>query len=368
MNASAPPAPEGEPIGCGVSGNFADWFAGQNGSLAVTTYQAGKVVVVGWDGGVTALFRHFDRPMGLAVEGSRLALALKDQIWLFADTPALAATYAETGPDRAIDPAAGKYDAFYLPRVGYFTGAIDAHDLVFGHDGLWIVNTQFSCLAQCSTEFSFVPRWRPPFISALSPEDRCHLNGLALVDGSPKFVTALAATDSPQGWRPVKANGGVMIDVTSNAIVMNALSMPHSPRWHDGRLWFLNSGAGELCVADSGRTGYGVIAILPGFLRGLCFIDNHAIVGLSKLRPNSALSGLPIQKRFPQLMCGVAVVDLRDGRTIGVIEFAGGCSELYEVQWLPKRRRPMILNLDRQEQTATFVTPEQGWLVEKPAG
>jgi uncharacterized protein (TIGR03032 family) len=365
MTAPSSPAPDFEPLGCGVSGAFAEWLAEHSGSFAVTTYQAGKVVLVGFDGGVTALFRHFSRPMGMAVDGMRLALALKDQVWLFTDTPALATEYAEQSLGGAADPAAGTYDAFYLPRVGYFTGPIDAHDLAFGADGLWCVNTQFSCLSQVSEEYSFVPRWRPPFISSLSPEDRCHLNGLALVDGAPRYVTALAATDSPQGWRPVKTHGGVMLDVETGELILHTLSMPHSPRWHGGRLWFLNSGAGELCVADPGRPGYTVVSILPGFLRGLCFVDNSAIVGLSKLRPSGALAGLPIQNRFPQLLCGIAVVDLMDGRTIGTLEFTGGCSELYEVQWLPNRRRPMILNLERQEQTLTFTTPEQGWLVGK---
>jgi uncharacterized protein (TIGR03032 family) len=359
------PAPESRPIACGVSGAFSDWLGAQNGSLAVTTYQAGKVVLVGWEGGVTALFRHFDRPMGLAADGPRLALALRDQVWLFADAPDLAPLYSESAPGGAPEPAAAA-DAFYLPRVGYFTGPLDAHDLAFGRDGLWAVNTRFSCLAQLGEQFSFVPRWRPPFISELGPEDRCHLNGLAVVDGAPRYVTALAATDTPQGWRPVKSHGGVLLDVPTGATVLHTLSMPHSPRWYEGRLWFLNSGAGELCVADPGRLGYTVVAVLPGFLRGLCFVGRYAVVGLSRLRPSGVLAGLPIQNRFPQLTCGVLVVDLSNGRTVGGLEFTSGCSELYEVQWLPGRRRPMILNLDRVADGPLFATPERGWRIEPP--
>jgi uncharacterized protein (TIGR03032 family) len=368
------PAPPTEPakvgpdlIACGVSGAFADWLAGRDGSLAVTTYQANKIALVGYDGGVTALFRQFPRPMGLAVDGSRMALALNDQVWVLGDAPDLSRVYVETGPDGQPDPAAGRYDAFYLPRLAYFTGPIDAHDLAFAGDELWLVNTRFSCLAQPGPGHSFVPKWRPPFISELAPEDRCHLNGMALVDGSPRYVTALAATDTAQGWRPVKAHGGVMVDVAASKVVLHTLSMPHSPRWHDGRLWFLNSGAGELCVCDPPRPGYTVVAILPGFLRGLCFVDGFAVVGLSKLRPSGVLAGLPIQNRFPELTCGVAVVDLSDGRTVGMFEFASGCSELYEVQWLPGRRRPMLLNPERLEKVQAFLTPEQGWLVEVPA-
>ena len=357
---STPAAPEPEPIACGVSGDFPDWLAGHDGSLAVTTYQANKLALVGWNGQVTALFRHFPRPMGLAATGGRLALAVRDQVWLFADSPDLAPNYAEPGADP------GHHDTLFLPRVGYVTGPVDAHDLAWAGDALWLVNTRFSCLAELSANHSFTPRWRPPFVTELAPEDRCHLNGLALVDGAPRYVTALGTTDTPQGWRAAKAHGGVLVDVVNNAVVLHTLSMPHSPRWHGGRLWFLNSGAGELCVADPPRPGYTVVAILPGFLRGLCFVDDYAVVGLSKLRASGALAGLPIEKRFPQLMCGMAVVDLRTGLTTGTLEFTGGCSELYEVQWLAGRRRPMILTADRPDQAQAFTTPDQEWLVQLP--
>ena len=362
---SQPDPPESPaPIACGVSGDFADWLASCNGSLAITTYQANKVALVGFDGGVNALFRQFPRPMGLAIDGPRMAVALNDQVWVLADAPDLGRAYAETGPDGQPDAAAGRYDACYLPRVAYFTGPIDAHDLALSGDDLWLVNTRFSCLCQPGLNHSFVPKWRPPFVSELAPEDRCHLNGMTLIDGEPRYVTALAATDTSQGWRPVKAHGGVIVDVAASKVVLHTLSMPHSPRWHGGRLWFLNSGAGELCVADPPRPGYTVVAILPGFLRGLCFVDGFAVVGLSKLRPSGVLAGLPIQNRFPELMCGAAIVDLSDGRTVGTFEFTSGCSELYEVQWLPSRRRPMLLNLERLEKVQAFLTPEQGWWVE----
>ena len=54
---------------------------------------------------------------------------------------------------------------------------------------------------------------RPPFISAYAAEDRCHLNGLAIVDGQPRYVTALGQSDTRGGWRAGKSNGGIVMSV-----------------------------------------------------------------------------------------------------------------------------------------------------------
>ncbi|MGH8606105.1 MAG: DUF4915 domain-containing protein, partial [Gammaproteobacteria bacterium] len=124
----------------------------------------------------------------------------------------------------------------------------------YDRDGtLWVVNTRFGCLCTLDAEHSFQPRWRPPFVSAYAPEDRCHLNGLALVDGRPKYVTALGETDTAGGWRANKRNGGLLMDVETHQISLRGLSMPHSPRWSQDKLWFLESGQGSLAVAELER-------------------------------------------------------------------------------------------------------------------
>ena len=195
-------------IECNASDTFQAWLSQVNGSLAISTYQAGKLALVGWNGQqVTVLLRQFPKPMGLAVQEQRLALATNHEVWLFANAPLLADEYLENQP--------GRYDALYLPRVTYFTGDLNIHDLAFGSDSLWLVNTRFSCLASLSKDYSFVPRWQPRFISQLVPEDRCHLNGLAMIDGQPKFVTALGESNEVGGWRNNKATGGILIDVDS---------------------------------------------------------------------------------------------------------------------------------------------------------
>ncbi len=338
-------------IECSASDSFQAWLSQAGGSLAITTYQAGKLALVGWNGQqVTVLLRQFPKPMGLAVQGQRLALATHHEVWIFANAPLLAHDYLENQP--------GRYDTLYLPRIAYYTGDLNIHDLAFGSDTLWLVNTRFSCLAALSKDFSFVPRWQPRFISQVAPEDRCHLNGLAMVDGRPRFVTALGESDKVGGWRPTKATGGILVDVDSGEIVLRGLSMPHSPCWHEGYLWLLNSGTGELWRIDIQSGHYDVVSTLPGFLRGLCCVGNYALVGLCQIREQHIFGGLPVQQRFDRLVCGVAVVDLRSGQLVGMLEFTAGCQELYDVQFLAGVLRPTILNSERPEIRQAVTAPE----------
>jgi uncharacterized protein (TIGR03032 family) len=357
MTADPGAAASGDIIQCRISDTFATWMSQANGSLAITTYQAGKVALVGWDGRqVTLLMRQFDKPMGLAsrAETGQLALATRNDVICFANAPLLAPDYLET--------QRGKYDSLYLPRASYHTGDINVHDLAFGAGGgssdLWLVNTRFCCLAHASDRFNFIPKWKPPFVSEIVPEDRCHLNGLAMVNGRPKFVTCLGETDVVGGWRANKASGGCIVDVDSNEVIVRGLSMPHSPRWHNERLWVLNSGAGELLIVDPSSRKTAVVCALPAYLRGLGFAGPFALVGMCQIREKHIFGGLPVQQRHAKLLCGVSIIDLRNGQVVGMIEFTSGCQELFEVQFLPNVRRPMILNLDKSAARDAFTAPE----------
>jgi uncharacterized protein (TIGR03032 family) len=267
-----------------------------------------------------------------------------------ANAPLLAHEFLEGQP--------GRYDALYLPRVSYYTGDLNVHDVAYGAECLWLVNTRFSCLASPSHEFCFVPRWRPPFVSQTVPEDRCHLNGLAMEAGRPRFVTALGESDVVGGWRQTKATGGIVIDVPSGAIVVRGLSMPHSPRLHNGALWVLNSGAAELWRVELGSFRHEVVCRLPGYLRGLCFVGQFALVGLSTIREKHIFGDLPLQQKSLKLRCGVAVVDTFAGRQIGFFEFTEGCTELYDVQFLPNVFRPMILNATKEAFHQALTAPD----------
>jgi uncharacterized protein (TIGR03032 family) len=317
-------------------------------SLLVSTYQANKLLAVRAQGnGLSTLVRTFDKPMGLAVDARRLALGTRNQIWFLRNAPDIAPF---------VEPA-GQHDACYLPRCCHVTGDIGVHELAWAGDELWVVNTRFSCLCTLDPDYSFVPRWRPPFVSALAAEDRCHLNGLAMVDCRPRYVTALGETDTADGWLAHKPQGGCLIDIASGEFVCRGLSMPHSPRWREGGLWLLESGTGRLVHVDI-ATGRGqTVAELPGFARGLALAGPYAFVGLSKIRPTSAMDGVPLAERRHELKCGVAVVDVRRGQVVGLLEFQTAVEEVFDVQLLPGLRFPEAVGFQKEAIQHTFVIP-----------
>jgi uncharacterized protein (TIGR03032 family) len=319
-------------------------------SVLVSTYQSGRVIVLRADGDtLNTHFRPFSRPMGLATgPGGRLSIGTTNEVWEFRNQPAVAPK---------IEPA-GKHDAAYLPRRRHVTGDISIHDMAYGTDEeLWIVNTRFSCLATLDGDHSFVPRWKPSFVTALAAEDRCHLNGMALVDGRPKYVTALGLTDTAGGWRENKANGGVMIDVESGEVMLDGLSMPHSPRWNNGRLWVLESGRGGLGYVDLQSGAFETVIRLPGFTRGLAFAGPYALVGLSQVR-ETVFGGLPLTQSNEPRYCGVWVVDTRTGTTAGFLRFEGAVQEVFDVQILAGHRYPDILEATDERLSGSFVVPD----------
>ncbi len=267
------------PIEITCSKGFLDWLAAEQISLAFTTYQTDRLFLIGRkaDGTLSTFERLFDRPMGLCALPDRLYVGCRYQIWQL---------------DNSLPPGESHdgYDALYIPRRSYTTGDVDIHDLrLDGQGRLVFVNTLYSCLATLSERYSFTPLWQPPFISKLAPEDRCHLNGLALADGEPRYVTAVSRSDVFGGWRRRRESGGLLMDIQHDQILLDNLSMPHSPRLHDGKLWLLNAGSGDLgyvALPPAGEAGraadFQPVAFCPGFARGLAFHKQYAIVGLSR--------------------------------------------------------------------------------------
>jgi len=316
-----------------ASPSFSEILQQIRSSLLISTYQAGRLVGVGVARGALDLsFHSFARPMGLGVSRDWIALGAGSLIWFLRSTPEIASL---------VEPA-GKYDACFMARTCHVTSEINSHELGYAGDQLWVVNTLFSCLCTLNLNLSFQPQWKPPFISAIAPEDRCHLNGLAIASGRPRYATALGETDTRAGWRPGKAKGGCLIDIEAHATIARGFSMPHSPRLHDGQVWLLDSGTGRVMTVNlEAGTRHEVIS-LPGYLRGLCFAGPYAFVGLSKIRPTSMFDDVPLSANKAKLKCGVAVVDLARGILAGMFEFLEGVDEIFAVEVLQDAACPAI--------------------------
>lgn len=308
-----------------------------NASLVVSTYQAGKLILLrSTDESLNTHFVSLPKPMGVAFDKGRLSVGSGAMVIDYFNM-------ANVGPK--VEPL-NTHDGAFLPRRTHITGDIDIHEMAFDSDDeLWIVNTKMSCLCTLDINHSIVPRWRPPFITGYDLTDRCHLNGLAMRDGKPRYVSALGTTDTPAGWREDKAFGGMIMDIESNKMIAEGLSMPHSPRWYRDKLWVLESGAGQLVTIDEKTGEKTVIAEVPGFCRGIDFVERYAIIGLSEVRETAVFAGLPLTEREQDRKCGVWIVDIETGQTVGYLVFSGGVQEIFSVQLLPWKY-PALLDLN----------------------
>lgn len=308
-----------------------------NCTIALTTYQAGKLVLISPNPDkekLTTLPRSFNKPMGVAVDDHRMALASKDEVIIFENSRELAAHY----PNKQ-----NTYDSLWLPRVTYYTGQVDMHDIAFGNDGIYAVNTSFSCVCKVDGNFNFKPIWKPPFIDKLVSEDRCHLNGMVMQDGKPKYVSALGTSNTHQGWRNNITTGGVLIDVDSNEVLLGGLAMPHSPRIYNGDLYMLLSATGELINVNTESGTYEVVKKFDGFCRGLAIYNDYAFVGFSKLRKNSStFAKLSFSEKAN--FAGIKIIHLPTNAEVCEIIYQSSVDEIYEVEVLPNMIRPNVLN------------------------
>ena len=324
---------------------FIPWLQQQSISLALTTYQTHWLCLLGVNSAtqnLSAFRRQFERAMGLYCDGDRLLLASKYQLWQLDNVLSSGQLYQG-------------YDRLYVPRIGYTTADLDIHDVALDKTGRPIfVATLLNCLATISERNSCQPLWKPSFISQVINEDRCHLNGVAMVEGSPKYVTACSCSDVVAGWRDHRDGNGIVIDVTTDAIVATDLSMPHSPRFYRGQLWVLNSGTGEFGVVDLRSGKFEPITFCPGYARGLVFWEKYAIIGLSKPRHGDQIfEGLPLAnylvEKNTEARCGLLIIDIESGATKHWVHINGTITELYDVGVLPEVQCPMALG---------FKTPE----------
>ncbi|MDW6025619.1 TIGR03032 family protein [Mesorhizobium sp. BAC0120] len=355
LSPASQPTPE---VRYSASPGLAAFLAQQDVSLAFSSYQSGKLYLLGShpDGRLHVNERFFQKAMGICVQhsgtGPSILLATLFQILWFENA---------LNPGERINH---QQDACFVPRRSFVTGALDAHDIGVLEDGRPVfVNTLYNCLAVPSERHSFKPVWKPPFISRIIREDRCHLNGLAMEAGRPAYVTAVSRSDTIDGWRDRRSDGGVVIEVATGRIVAEGLSMPHSPRLHRGRLWVLNSGTGELGWIDSNATpaeAFRPLVFCPGFARGLAFHGNYAVVGLSRPR-YERFEGLALDQRLAEVdsepWCGLQIVDLATGTCVHWFRIDGAVTELYDIGLLAGIVCPMALGFAKDE-ILNFLTHE----------
>jgi uncharacterized protein (TIGR03032 family) len=331
-----------------------EWLEREQISIGFTTYQTNRLMLVGRkaNGRLAINERLFDKPMGLYAQGESLYMSTRYQVWRFDNHLRNGETYQEA-------------DRLYVPSLSYTTGSLNVHDLVLGRDGRPIfINTDCRCLATIEAGYSFAPIWQPPFITKLVAEDRCHLNGLAMVDGEPAYVTACSMTDSAAGWRSHRNDGGIVMHIPSNEVVVGGLSMPHSPRWYQGKLWILNAGTGELGYVDDSK--FVPIAFCQGFVRGLAFCGDLAIVGLSKLR-SASFSGLVLEERLlaegKTAECGLMAINIHSGEIVHSLFLDKPIEELFDVVVLPNVARPMSLGFQDEDIERLVTFPNSHGLV-----
>lgn len=334
------------------SAHLPSWLAEQQVSLAFTTYQSGKLFLLGLnpEGRLAVFERTFNRAMGLWADGQTLWLSTLYQLWRFENL--LQPSECHQGHDR-----------LYVPKIGYTTGDLDVHDVAIDGSGRVVfVATAFGCIATLSERSSFTPIWRPPFLSKLAAEDRCHLNGLALDNGRPRFATAVSTSDVIDGWRDRRRDGGVVLEIPDGRIVASGLSMPHSPRMYRDRLWLHDSGTGHFGSVDPQGGKFERLTFCPGYLRGLAFVGDYAIVGLSRPRHDKTFGGLALDEELAKhgtdARCGLLVINLRSGDVAHWLRVEGTVSELYDVAVLPNVVRPMALGFKTNEIQRTIAIGE----------
>lgn len=277
-------------------------------SLVISSYENNQLIVLGKD----IRYRAFKRPTGLAYADGKLAIGTQCGLW-------------------ELNCLSGPNEVLFVPHKLHITGHIDLHEMAYTDHGLVMVNTAFSCLSELDLNYSFRPTWIPPWIQTWGEKDQCHLNGLAARNATPAFVTCLGKTNRCQDWRANKANGGILFDLAQNKILEKNLCMPHSPRWHQESLWFLESGLGAFCRWNKKKS---TVSTFQGFTRGLAFADSVAFVGLSKARETATFGDLPITAS-QDLKCGVAAVDINTGETLEELKFEEGLSEISNLCLLP---------------------------------
>ena len=340
------------PFSCQYTPQVPQLLQQLNCSIGISTYQAGKVIFISAkdENSLIQLPRNFEKAMGIAEDNlkDKIAIACKDEVIVFRNSTDLAKFYPKSP---------NKYDALYLPRNTFHTGAIDIHDLNFGKNGeLYAVNTLFSTIVKIDDDYNFTPYWTPNFINKIVAEDRCHLNGMAMKDGKPRYATAFNKGNTPQSWRKKIIESGIIIDVVNNNIITDGLAMPHTPRIFNNELYVLLSAIGELVKVNTNDGSYETIIKIDGFVRGMSLHNDYLFIGLSKLRKNSSTFGkLAFAEKARE--AGIVILHLPTKSIVGKLTYLTSLDEIYDIHILANKIRPNILNTLKDDHKNGLMIP-----------
>ncbi|NCO02473.1 MAG: TIGR03032 family protein [Epsilonproteobacteria bacterium] len=351
--------------------NFAKILKALNISLAVTSYQSARLILVRSDGEtIDTNLKAFPRPMGIYADENHITLGTFNQVLEFKraddilesikngsldNTGNFSTKVLEKDKEKMQElkeqrdeeiAEVRKADALYLPRASLTTGMINIHDIAWGDEGLWVVNSTFSCLSTLSPDNSFVARWKPKFISKLVPEDRCHLNGMAMLNGKPKYVTTFNMEDSRDSWSEGRIDYGTLIDIDTDEILIEGMIMPHSPKVYKGEVYVCESGLGVVWRYNPITKEKAQVVKLQGFTRGLYFYGGVMFVGLSQVRASEIKTPSPISTMYDETYAGVWMINLEDNTEIGHIKFDGDVDQIYDIAIIPDSTMPELLNVN----------------------
>ena len=338
-----------------MSPGLFDWFCDNGVNLLFSTRRASKLFCLGQakeEKKISIVETDFKHCGALSVHGQReLFLSTQQKIWRMHNAVPKAKSL-------------NGFQRFFVPQQAFVTGELNVQDMAVNSRGRVIfVNSLFSCLAGVSDTHSFVPLWKPAFISDLVSEERCFLSGVALLDDEPKFVTAAAQTNTAAGWKQAGLEQGVVIDVPTNEVVASGLQRPYCPRFYQGRLWLLESGSGYLGYVDLSSGQFHQVAFLPGCVRSVDFVNHYAIVGVSRLHTleDNVVSNLlshASQRHGRQLCCGLFIIDLNSGETVGHLTFDKVIDEITSVAVLKDVKHAAIVGPQSEEMNRIITIAE----------
>ncbi|WP_320033518.1 TIGR03032 family protein [Halarcobacter sp.] len=342
-----------KPFNLSFSYSFSRILHELNSTLVISTYQAEKVIFLSAQSSnqLIQLPRTFTSPMGLAYDRNKLAIATKTNIITLSSIE-----------KQVLLKKQNKYDAYFIPTASFYTGYSHLHDIAFGKDKLFAVNTNFSIVGTVNIDFNFTPYWKPNFIKNINGGDQCHLNGLAMENGEPGYVTAFSTTDEPKGWKNTDFKQGVLINVKTNKIVQKNLNIPHSPRFYKNKIYFLESAKSKLNEYNPMTGETTTVIELNGFARGMDIIEDIAFIGISKIRPSSSIFN-NLKYENNDYYAGVVAVNLQTKKIVGKIEYLNDVNEIYDIKILPNIKKANIIGLN-DEQFDAISMPNSGFWID----